>query len=453
MSVKLSKITQNRSRVNGVLSEINYESKTLELFKIYKTLKAQHLADEFGLSREHCQRTIIKPLVNQNKIKLVQGSKGFYQLIESQIENSDLTKELYSESEIFQTNLYENWQRRNKTKNELAKQTRFANICLGIINPDFKINPDSITHSNWMEIVTNMVDALLKVVTYKIVNKEPHFTDRQSIRHAIIYGMGIQISKEEGKQLRISGDKPKAKSDDLQISKEQTIQFKELSSKQSLQDFAKDGIKLWTGCRPSSTYIIKTDDLIFYDREVHYAEVQGEKFFKDGEIRLAKLLSINNPDAIQFKTWVHRACRIPKLHEYKQDEDFKKYIWDEEFVIALEKYHKQRTFQKKKYLFWEDNKTEFTFENYDSIVRTKVNNDNTRLKKILTKIGFKKEDFGFYFRANYGMRHFSIQAWLNSMNYNYDVVGRMFHLSSETTKVWYGAMNDEHAEKEMNQVI
>lgn len=277
--------------------------------------------------------------------------------------------------------------------------------------------------------------------------------DRQSIRHAIKYGLGVVISKEEGRELRISGDKPKPKTDELQITKEQTTQFKELSKKQPLKEFAKDGIKLWTGCRPSSIYIIKTYDLIFYDREVHYVEVQGEKFFKDGEIKLAKLLSINNPDAIQFKTWIHRACKIPKLHEYKQDKDFKKYIWDEEFVLGLEKYWKQRKFEKKKYLFWEDNKTEFNFENYTRIVESKVVNDNTRLKKILIKIGFKREDFGSYFRANYGMRHFSIQAWLNSMNYNYDVVGRMFHLSSETTKVWYGAMNDEHAEKEMNQVI
>ena len=448
-------ISQNRNRINGLL-DTNYENKALELFRIHKTLKAQHLADEFGLSREHCQRTIIKALIKSDKIKPVAGSKGFYQLSESQIQKSDMTKELYSESEIFATELYKNWEKKNLAKNEIERKTRFANICLGLVNPKFKINPDSITVNNWKEIVPNIVDAVLEVATYKITNNEPSGNNRQAIRHAIKYGLGIEISKAEGKELRISGDKQKPKKAELEITKEQTILFKIESKKQSLKEFSKDGFKIWTGCRPSSLYIVETNDLIFYYRTVHYIEVNGEKFFKDGEIRLAKLLSATSPQMqkiIEFKSYTHRACKIPKLHEHKQDEDFKKYIWDEEFVLALERYHKQRTFQKKKYLFWEDNKTEFTFGNYDTIVRSEVTRDNERLKEILLKIGFKKEDFGFYFSANYGMRHFSIQSWLNSMNYNYDVVGRMFHQSSETTKIWYGAMNDEHAEKEMNQVV
>ncbi|MCJ8305656.1 MAG: hypothetical protein HRU07_01240 [Nitrosopumilus sp.] len=345
-------IPQNRTRIGGILTDpANYLAKSLELFKIHQTLKAQHLADEFGLSREHCQRNFIRPLLDSNQIKPVAGSKGFYQLTESQIEKSDMKKELYSESEIFSTELFKNWMRRNRSKDELDKQTRFANICLGVVNPKFKIHPDTINANNWMGIVSNIVDAVLEVTTTKIVNKEPNWSTRQAIRHAVIYGLGIKISKAEGKELRISGDKPKAKNSDLEISKEQTVLFKKESKKQSLKDFSKDGVKLWTGCRPSSVYIIRTDDLIFYDRTVEFVEVKGERFFKDGEIKLAKLLSTSlSPEVqknIQFKSYTHRACKIPKLHEYKQDEDFKKYIWDEEFVIGLEKYWKQRKFEKK----------------------------------------------------------------------------------------------------------
>jgi len=112
----------------------------------------------------------------------------------------------------------------------------------------------------------------------------------------------------------------------------------------------------------------------------------------------------------------------------------------------------RKNFYKKKYLFWDDNSTEFTFENYTDIVKNKVNKQNKFLKEIMLQIGFKKEDFGKNFRANYGMRHFSIQSWLELTNNKYDFVAKMFHKTADTTKTWYGEMIAESFEQELMEI-
>ncbi len=88
---------------------------------------------------------------------------------------------------------------------------RFARVCLGQVNPKFKIHPDNITSENWKETVVNMIDAIIQVTHGQIINCEPDYSTRQAIRHAIKYGLGIEISKEEGEELRISSAKPKPK--------------------------------------------------------------------------------------------------------------------------------------------------------------------------------------------------------------------------------------------------
>ena len=74
------------------------------------------------------------------------------------------------------------------------------------------------------------------------------------------------------------------------------------------------------------------------------------------------------------------------------------------------------------------------FKTYDSIVKSQVGRDNKFFKKILSLMGFKKSDFGVYFRANYGFRHFGIQMWLIATDYNYDLVSEMSHEDTATLK-------------------
>jgi len=74
-------------------------------------------------------------------------------------------------------------------------------------------------------------------------------------------------------------------------------------------------------------------------------------------------------------------------------------------------------------------------------------------RKILTNIGFEKSDFGLYFRANYGFRHFGLQMWLIATNYNYDLVSEMFHDDTATLKKWYGKQSKDHVEKMFRGVV
>ena len=77
-------------------------------------------------------------LIANSEIKKVEGSKGQYQLISNNISKADLTKILYSESEIMNTEIMKRWQQNNHAKNEHDRYTRMANICLGVVNPKFK---------------------------------------------------------------------------------------------------------------------------------------------------------------------------------------------------------------------------------------------------------------------------------------------------------------------------
>lgn len=382
------------------------------------------------MRREHIQKFYLKPLLEQDKIKKIDGTH-LYQLAKDNITKTHLLEQLYSESEIMNTTIFKTWKQNNSAKNEYHKFVTMARLCLGQINSKFKIHPDMITKDNWQNIMPKMVDALLEVEPSP--KKEPHWSNRQVLRHLIIYGLDINISKEKGISLRISGDKQKPKNADLHITKEQTQQAKKILldkkyfvGKHPLW-FIKFGVKTWTFVRPSTIYIIKIDDVEFYDRKIEYVEVNGIKNYKTDVIAFSKLLLSVNPnlqESVKINSFIQRTCTM-KVFENKTQDDFRKFIYDEDFVIPLEKYYNERKFQKKKYLFWENNDTDFTFENYDTIIKWKVQQDNSFYKKILAEIGFKREDFGSYFRANYGFRHFGLQMWLIATDYNYDKVSEM----------------------------
>lgn len=382
--------------------------------------------------RSRFSRDYLYPLRNSGQIEKVEGS-NYFKIKKSKSTSATIKKQLRSESEIFKTELFLRWQNKNHSKHEHSNQLRFARICLGFVNPDFKIHPDNINKENYEEIVSNMVDAVLAVANYKITNNEPNWSNRQAIRHGIKYGLGIELSEDEGIQLRISGQKQDPKNSDLHITEEQIKEAKKILMKNySIEDFVKFGVKTWTFVRPSTIYLIEISKMQFYDEIVEFVKGDDEKKIADPKVvEYAKF----RKDLIH--TYTRRVCYI-EVHENKTDSDFHKYILDPDFVRELEKIYNVRKSQRKKYLFWEDNDTEFVFETYDAIVRSSVARDNVFFKKILGMIGFEKEDFGIYFRANYGFRHFGIQMWLIATDYNYELVSIMSHEDVATLKKWYG---------------
>ena len=450
-SVLNSSLSGTRNRVDG-LQNSNQQilNKVLTLFETHKILTARAIGESLGVSREHAQREYVKPLIAAGKIKKIESSKGQYQLIDDNTTKADLTAELYSESEVMQTEFFKRWASNNSSKNKNTKMVRFARICLGQVTPKFKIHPDAITKENWETVITHIKNLLLELQSKRRLD----YSNRQVLRHAVIYGLDVNVSQEKGKKLGIDGDKEKPKVADLRITKEQTAEAKKLLKKSHLE-LVKFGVKTWTFCRPSTLYIIETRDLIFYDRVVKFAEIDGVRTYKKETIDFVEKLLLVFPqakDKIIIDSYTHRACSL-KVYENKTQSDFQKYIYDEDFVIPLEKYWKQRKFEKKKYLFWNNNDTKFTFENYDTLVVNSVRTDNKFFKKILLKLGFEASDFGASFRANYGFRHFGLQMWLELTDYDYEFVSEMSHDDVATLKNWYGKRSSESLEKKAQEVV
>lgn len=442
-----SQIPTTKSRLDGIITtKDNIQQEILKLLKV-KPCTPTHLSNHFHQSREQFSRSYLYPMRQSGLVEKVDGS-NYYQLPKQKNTSKSIKVALRSEFEIFKTELFVNWKNKNHSKDEEAKRTKFANICMGITNKNFAIHPDNIDAKNWKEVVTNMVDATLQVAKYKITNNEPNWGVRQAIRHAMMYGLGITISETEGIELRISGTKPTPKIANLHITPGQIILAKELLKKKSdIEWFLKFGVKTWTFVRPSTIYLIELEHMEFLDQVVEY--VLG----KDGKkITDEKIIEYAKFRGDEIFSYARRICHI-EVHEHKTDADFDKYVLDPDFVEPLEKFYNIRKSQRKKYLFWEDNNTEFTFENYNKIVEYKVDKDNNFFKIILTNIGFEKLDFGLYFRANYGFRHFGLQMWLLATDYNYDLVGEMSHEDTATLKKWYGKRTKEDFQRKIKGVV
>ena len=207
--------------------------------------------------------------------------------------------------------------------------------------------------------------------------------------------------------------------------------------------------------RPSALYPLKTKDFNFYDKTTKFVQVGEERIYSTEVLRFVELLSIANPnlrDQVKIQTKVTRAASV-EVHEYKNSTTYKRFIFDEDFVIPLESYLKKRKILNKKYAFWNSNDTVFTFENYDSIVRTTVNKDLKIMQEGLDHLGFSKEDTGGHsFRGNYAMRHIGIQRWLIMTGYNYELISEMSHDNINILKDWYGRKDTATVEKELQQV-
>ncbi len=446
-SVANTQIPSTRSRLDGVSStKEDIQNEILEILKKSPQTPSQ-LAKHFHQTREAFSRNHLYPMRNEGLIVKVDGS-NYYQLAKQKNTIITIQKQLRSESEIFKTELFKNWVRRNHAKFEYKNQIRFARIVLGFVTSKFKIHPDNITKENWKKIIPDMVDALIEIANYEVVGGEPSWSNRQAIRHALKYGLGIEISKDEGIELRISGQTPKQKSSDLHITHEQITEAKKLLLKYySIDDYLKFGVKTWTFVRPSTVYLIELAKMEFIDQLVEYVEgADGVRLTDEKVVSYAKFRG----DKIY--SYVRRICHI-EVHENKTHDDFDKYILDPEFVEPLEQFYNTRVLQGKKYLFWEHNDTKFESKTYDKILTSSVSRDNKFFKKILSVIGFKKSDFGIYFRANYGFRHFGIQMWLIATDYNYNLVAEMSHEGTETLKKWYGKRTQKDFQRKIKGIM
>ncbi len=398
------------------------------------------LADACNLTRQWISTEYLYPLFKDGIIRKVEGTHQ-YELADAKTTKNDVIREaIASTNEFLQCDVIKNWAKKKPNSIHAKERQQFANVCMGLYG-DFKINPDA-----WMHPDTTIECVAMLDKYYGITAPDEMPTSmRQTIRHFLKYGLEYQLDKEEGEELRISGQKPEPKASRLDLPDEDYPKVKALMNEHSRTVFVKGGMRLWMGFRPSVTYTIRCDELEFYDRTVQYIEVDGEKIT---DKKFINILKKANPE-LEIKTLKHRAV-FAEIHEFKTNRKYPKYIYDEEIALALEEYTKERMKQGFTYLFWDNNETEFTKGNYLSLVENKVDGDNKIFKKIFLSLGMVGYSIK---RANYAIRHFAIQRWLQATDYNYGFVAEMFHESIETLKDWYGKRTREKFEEKMQELI
>ena len=474
-------VPKTSGRIAGKkLSKDEIKSQILSLLK-KEPLTPSEIANHFGRSRARFSVDYIYPLVKENKIEKISGCNS-YKLTEQKTRVRQLAQRKLNKEQIFQTKFFKNWKKRvGHKKNHRVHMSYFARICLGLTTPEFKIDPDTITLENWTDVCRNMVEALEKV---KPLDEEGLLCQglRDKVKGGFSHGLGMKITRQLSEELKIQTNAVQPKNSDLHITSEQVQKAKDILRDESnsiftpplehkpntkaipytshlhlspLLWFLKFGVKTWTFVRPSTIYIIEISNMKFYNRTVHYVELNGKKYLKKEMIEFAQNLLAVFPQAknsINIGSYSHRACHI-KVYENKQKKDFNKYIYDEDFVIPLEKYWNDRKSKNKKYLFWDDDNEEFDFYTYTDTVSNQVRSDNSFYKKLLSEIGFKREDFGTYFRANYGFRHFGLQMWLIETDYNYELVAEMSHETTTILKKFYGKRTSENFEKSLKETF
>lgn len=443
---------KSRLRKNGIsVSSGSYDESILALLKTSPKTPSE-LAAEFGYTRQWSQKKL-KALLTENKIKKVAGSQRY------QLANQNKTKSDFSKNEITNSKFYNECETIKRMVEKMSCEspqifiTCLARICLGIRTPKFKINPDFWNHP---ETTIQCV----KILKEEEGRDQLTYQVRQALRYFINLGLGIPTTKLENKYLGIEGDKAKPSNADLEMLREQYEEAKKITNVKDgfyswNNDYLKFGVKFWISVRPSAMYPIEISNIKFFDRSQTFVELESKKFFKNEVIDFMKLLKSVMPELekkIPIQKLVTRACSI-KFLEFKTQDWFTKLVLDEEFAKALEKYVKQRKFEKKKYLFYDDNSTVFQRKTYKQIVQRRVSIDNSHLKRLLFKLGFESGDFGKMDRANYALRHFSLQNWLQLTDYDFGFVAETSHKDIATLKDWYGKRAARHMEQKLNEVV
>ena len=458
MSEGFEKSTRNR--LNGVLidspDEIsNYILKLLD----GKLLKNSELCRLCGkIDRSSFQKTYIKPLVEKNLIKLVEGTQC-YQKVGTVLGHNQRLEQDFDSSKYKDCETIKNWITNNTSKKKFKMIQRFISMCSGVVivkskasgkskrkyqqvptKINFKMNPDYwVAHDS----TKKLVQALKEV--YKV--DELDRSNRMTIRSFILYGLNLKLSEEEGIQLGLSGAKGEAYYANLHMNDEQYNTCKKILKKTEPTHYLKFGFRFATFCRPSSMYPVKVSDLTFFDRTTEYLIIDGQKIRNADTIKTVKMLMPN----VEIVKEVKRACTLQVL-ENKTATKYPKFIYDEEIVRDLEKFVNERKKAGMKYLFWDNNDTEFTPKNYDQIVNWQVSKDNKIFTKVLFEIGFQEGDFGKANRANYALRHFGVQWWLMQTDYDYGFIKTMGWKDITTLITWYGGMTEQHINKKLLEV-
>ena len=454
----LPSAAEESKRIDGRLMQGSnsdkQKSKVLSELHLHGTVTPSHLAAIFAMSREHVSRSILKPMIASGEIVKVENSKGVYKLAtDDKTSKKSIADERISESQIFkQSRTMAAWRDNEKTKTGGAHLTRFIKIVTGAVNPNYKINPDRINRDNYESQIKIMSNAILEMTGEARLKP----SSIQAIRNFLHKGLGVPTDLTLGQRLGIDNPIAKPKSAHLKLTDAQYAEIKKyFLEKHDAEMFSKLGCKIWLFIRPSALYPIKTSQFEFYDRTTRFVEIGGKRNYSTAVLDFVELLKVANPEiakAIPIQEETTRAASII-VHEYKNQTDYKRFILDPDFVIPFEKYLKRRTVLNKKYAFWDNNDTVFTFNNYDGIVKSKVNSDLKIMVQGLEHLGFTKEDTGGnYFRGNYAMRHIGIQRWLVMTGYNYELIAEMSHSNINILKDWYGRKDTATVEKELQQV-
>ncbi len=438
----MSLISIHRLRLpNGksVKSTLDFENYIFDVLLKQRPYTPKELSIALAKSTKSIQR-YLNPLKISGKIQKIEGTDK-YKIASSNATKSDIQKQKAVETmaEFYETESVKKFMQNNTSKTKLDHASRIGRICTGITFPNFKIHPDNWIHPETTQLITQLFKE-------KNQSEKLNISQKRLIRQWLLHGLELPLKgmRTELVRLGIDGDKPKPQSSRLHMITEQYQKTKEILKEDEFY-FNNFGFSHGTFCRPSTKYTVKVDDLIFYNRTVNFIEVNGEKITN-------KKLILALKDNFEVKTYTHRACKL-EVFENKTGESYTKYIYDQEIANSLEKFTEKRKSNGFKYLFWDKNETEFTFENYDTIVRAQVRKDNIYFKKLFVKVGFKPEDFGDSFRANYALRQFGIQKWRKETAYNYGLIDNMGWKDINTLILWYGQRTAEYFEKEINEII
>lgn len=456
--LRMHRIAPNEKRNVPIATPQNIRNVILDLLQKFEALTPSQLAEHCGVSREHMQRHYLTELIEQGKVRKVEGTHN-YALINSTIEEQQILegRRLISNEEFYACKRIQKWKELNKAKHRDDAIIRFCCMCMGQIeilkhgkfikvNIDFHMNPDFWIHP---ATTKECVQALRKAYGISDTDRRELPRDvRNAISHFLIYGMELkgQLTQEVRDALGLSGAKNKPKASHIEMTLAQYEQSKTEFDKFSRKMLAMFGFDFWVGGRPSTRYIMRCEDLEFFDREVRYVEINEQRVT---DSKFIELLKVVKPE-LEIKTYKHRAMHL-RQHEFKTDDDFPKFMLDGDMSVLLEAYVKQRMNQGFKYLFWDNNETEFTFENYDSIVQYTVHKHDKIYKEVFARIGLNYEYSKK--RSNYAMRHFSIQQWMNLTDYDIAFVGHMFHKNIDTLLTWYAGITKTRAMKKLGEII
>ncbi len=398
---------------------------------------------ELGIALEKTPRQVLrylKPLSDSGRIIKIPNSH-FYKKASSRTDKATalLKKDIETKPEFYRTKAVKEFQENMTAKHKKMVLGWAYRICTGKTFKGFRIHPDEW---NGLDTARTIRDLYYEK------------NGRQKLSHyqkgylrtwlANAYGFSLEENATKLRKMGIDGDKDKAKRASLHIDDAVYQKIKRILKKEDYTRYLKFGFSHGTFCRPSSRYIVRLDQLAFYYRTIQYVQVNGEMISNKNVVLALQ-------DKYKVTQYTHRAAAVNQFLEYKTDDSFQKFIFDEEVARDLEEYVNQRRKDGYKYLFWDDNSTVFEFENYDAVVKNEVVKDLRVFQDAFRRVGLKPDSPKF--DANYWIRHFGVQKWLQQTNYNYGLIAKMGWREINTLIDFYGQRTPEFFAKEVGDII